>query len=36
MMWMAHLYGYMLEREMERRKRKSIPEELAYVETLRA
>jgi len=35
MVWMAYLYGYMFEKEMERRKRRSLPEELAYVEMLR-
>ncbi len=36
MTWMAELYGYMLQREMEKRKKKPIPEELEYVEMLGA
>ena len=36
MLWMAELYGYMLQREMEKARRKPIPEELEYVEMLRA
>ena len=34
MMWMPAVYGYMVTREMERKKRRPIPEELEYVEML--
>lgn len=34
MTWMTALYEYMLTKEMERRKKKPIPEELKYVEQL--
>jgi hypothetical protein len=35
MEWMTALYGYMVEVEM-RKRRRPIPEELEYVEMLRA
>lgn len=36
MIWMAELYAYLRQREMERAKRRPIPEELEYVEMLRS
>ena len=34
MIWPIAMYEYMLTREREKRRRKSIPEELEYVEML--
>ncbi|GEM_PF-3082110 len=34
MEWLPILHGYMLIKEMEKRKKKPVPEELEYVEEL--
>lgn len=34
MEWMIALYGYKFLKEMERKKRKPVPEEMEYVEAL--
>lgn len=34
MEWLPILHGYMIIREIEKQKRRPVPEELAYVEKL--